>query len=147
MNVELRRMQIKDIETVCNIENDLFTDAWSKSSFLYEINNQDYSFPYVLVLNESIIGYFVCWYYQKELHIGNVAVESKMQRKGYGKLLVQKIFQLFPDYDNAYLEVNVNNTTAIGLYEKFGFKISSTRKSYYINGEDALLMVKHKKAD
>jgi ribosomal-protein-alanine N-acetyltransferase len=101
----------------------------------------------VLVLNESIIGYFVGWYYQKELHIGNVAVDHAMQGKGYGKLLVEKIFELFPDYKQAFLEVNVNNASAIGLYEKFGFKILSTRKSYYITGEDALIMVKHKKAD
>lgn len=147
MNVKFRRMQINDIDAVYYIEKDLFTDVWSKSSFIYEINNEEYSFPYVLYLNETIIGYFVCWYYQKELHIGNVAVESKMQGKGYGKLLVEKIFELFPDYDQAYLEVNINNTAAIGLYEKFGFKILSTRKSYYINGEDALIMVKHKKAD
>jgi ribosomal-protein-alanine N-acetyltransferase len=147
MNVELRRMQTKDIDHVYSIETQLFADAWSKSSFLYEIKNKKYAFPYVLILNNMIIGYFVCWYFQKELHIGNVAIRKEMQGKGYGKFLILKIFELFPDYENAFLEVNVKNVIAIGLYMKFGFNIISTRKSYYRNGEDALVMVKNKDSD
>ena len=143
MNVDFRRIQIGDITVIDEIENDLFDDAWSKSCFLYEMKNESYSFPYVLLLNNSIIGYFVCWYYQNELHIGNVAIKKESQGKGYGKLLMAKLFELFPDYKEAYLEVNVSNDAAIGLYLKFGFSILSTRKSYYENGEDALVMVKN----
>ena len=143
MNVEFRRMQLKDIAVIDKIENDLFDDAWSKSSFLYEIKNESYSYPYVLILNESIVGYSVCWFYQNELHIGNVAIKKEHQGKGYGKLLLQKLFDLFPDFNHDYLEVNVSNDAAIGLYLKFGFNILSTRKSYYANGEDALVMVKN----
>jgi len=144
MNVEFRRMQNKDIPEVYKIENDLFDDAWSKASFLYEIKNESYSFPYVLILNKFIVGYCVCWYFQNELHIGNIAIKNDFQRKGFGKVLMQKIFELFPDYNQTYLEVNVSNDVAISLYLKFGFKILSTRKSYYANGEDALVMVKYK---
>lgn len=39
------------------------------------------------------------------------------------------------------LEVNINNSSAIKLYEKFGFYIVSVRKQYYKN-EDAYVMVK-----
>jgi len=143
MNVEFRRMQLADIAIIDEIENDLFDDAWSKSSFLYEIKNESYSFPYVLILNDSIVGYSVCWFYQNELHIGNIAIKKEYQGKGYGKLLLQQVFELFPNYNQVYLEVNVSNDAAIGLYLKFGFKILSTRKSYYANGEDALVMVKN----
>ena len=109
MNVEFRRMQIDDIAVINEIENDLFDDAWSKSSFLYEIKNESYSFPYVLILNDTIVGYSVCWFYQNELHIGNIAIKKEYQGKGYGKLLLQQLFKLFPDYNQAYLEVNVSN--------------------------------------
>ena len=142
MNVDFRKMQINDVDSISEIENDLFNDAWSKSSFVYEIKNKNYSFPYVLILDNLIIGYCVCWYYQNELHIGNVAIRNAFQGKGYGKLLMQKIFELFPDYKHAYLDVKVSNDVAIGLYLKFGFSVLSTRKAYYSNGEDALVMVK-----
>jgi ribosomal-protein-alanine N-acetyltransferase len=143
MNVVFRRMQNKDVGEICKIENDLFEDAWSKSSFLYEIKNTSFSFPYVLILDNIIVGYCVCWFYENELHIGNFAIKKNFQKKGFGKVLMQKIFNLFPDYQQAYLEVNVSNEVAIGLYFKFGFNVLSTRKSYYANGEDALVMVKN----
>jgi ribosomal-protein-alanine N-acetyltransferase len=136
-------MLISDITVIDKIEHNLFDDAWSKSSFIYEIKNESYSFPYVLEFKDMILGYCVCWYYQNELHIGNVAIKKEYQGKGYGKLLMQKLFELFPDYNKAYLDVKVTNDVAIGLYLKFGFNILSTRKSYYTNGEDALVMVKY----
>ena len=142
MNVEFRRMQIRDVDVIYEIENDLFDDVWSRSSFKFEIKNKKYSFPYVLILDDSIAGYFVCWYYKNELHIGNVAIKKDFQGNGYGKLLMHKIFELFPDYKHAYLDVKLSNDEAIGLYLKFGFNILSTRKAYYSNGEDALVMEK-----
>ena len=42
---------------------------------------------------------------------------------------------------NITLEVNVNNTNAIKLYQKNGFKIVSRRENYY-NGTDGYLMLK-----
>lgn len=143
MNVVFRRMQKKDIRDVYEMELDLFDDFWSKASFLHEIKNSSYSFPFVLILNETIVGYCVCWFYQNELRIGNFAIKNDFQGKGLGKLLMEKIFELFPNSTEAYLEVNVSNDAAISLYLKFGFKILSTRKKYYINGEDALVMVKY----
>ena len=41
------------------------------------------------------------------------------------------------------LEVNVNNTPAINLYEKFGFKNLGIRKKYYNNATDAIIMTKY----
>ncbi len=129
MNVDFRRMQSNDIEIIHEIEIDLFDEVWSKSSFLYEIKNESYSFPYVLILDNLIAGYCVCWYYQNELHIGNVAIKKEYQGKGNGKLLLQKLFELFPEYSHASLEVGISNDAAIGLYLKFGFNILSSGNS------------------
>ena len=41
---------------------------------------------------------------------------------------------------NITLEVNVTNTPAIKLYEKFLFKTVSLRKKFYNNSQDAALM-------
>ena len=144
MNVDFRRMEITDVDIVDEIEKDLFDDYWSKSIFVSEINNKKYSFPYVLTSDGEIVGYSVCWYYLNELHIGNIAIRKEFQGRGFGKLLMKKIFSIFPDYTKAYLDVKVSNNPAIKLYLMFGFSILSTRKAYYSNGEDALVMVKYK---
>ena len=38
------------------------------------------------------------------------------------------------------MEVNQNNIPAINLYKKYGFNILGTRKKYYNNTDDAIIM-------
>ena len=73
MMFNIRRMQYKDICQVYNIECTLFSDPWSRNSFIVDIQNNDHSYPFVLEKNNKIIGYVICWYYLNELHIGNFA--------------------------------------------------------------------------
>ncbi len=41
---------------------------------------------------------------------------------------------------HATLEVRASNHKALGLYQKFGFRTAGRRKSYYKDGEDALIL-------
>ena len=41
------------------------------------------------------------------------------------------------------LEVRVSNKAAINLYKKHGFKIVYAIKNFYLNGEDAYVMMKN----
>ena len=138
-----RKMTEIDIPQVSEIEENLFPDPWSYESFVQEISNIDYSYPFILEFDNEIIGYSVCWYYLNELHIGNIAIKVGYQGQGLGSYLIKKIFEYFPDYEKAYLEVGISNLRAIGLYLKFGFKELSKRKSYYPDGEDAIIMIKY----
>lgn len=40
-----------------------------------------------------------------------------------------------------YLEVRISNISAIKLYEKLGFEKVKRNHGYYLDGEDALVMV------
>ncbi len=44
------------------------------------------------------------------------------------------------DIESIFLEVRPSNRGAIELYASLGFKQISRRKSYYANGEDAMIM-------
>ncbi len=144
MNIEFRRMNFEDIPAVHKLECMLFPDPWSQNSFFIEVSAKNISFPFIVEENNKIIGYIICWYYINELHIGNIAVASDQQGKGIGKHILERIFGFFGDYEIAYLEVRETNRVAIHLYETFGFNIAYHRKSYYTNGEDALVMVKNR---
>ena len=135
-------MQLIDIRTVSKLESELFADPWPKTSFINEVLARQISFPFVVEENDKIIGYIICWYYSKELHIGNIAVSTEKQGKGIGKLILKYIFEKFPDFEKSFLEVRESNKIAINLYNGFGFKTTYRRRSYYSNGEDALVMVK-----
>ena len=137
-------MRPSDVRRIGEMERELFDNPWSPGIFLIEIQNRNVAHPYVLLQGKTIIGYTVVWKIDREIHIGNIAVDKKYQRKGYGTFLMQKIFDTFQDYEVIYLEVRATNKPAISLYEKFGFGTLYRRKHYYPDGEDALVMARYR---
>lgn len=138
-----RPMTLADVAVVHRIESRLFSDPWPKNSFRIEVKQKNVSFPFIVEDDNKIVGYIICWYYLKELHIGNIAVIPNKQRQGIGTFMLNKVFEYFVEYKKAFLEVRESNKNAINLYLAFGFEIIYRRKSYYPNGEDALVMVKN----
>jgi len=143
MSRVFRRMVENDVVDVYKIECELFPDPWPANAFFSEIKSENTSFPFIVKENNRIIGYIICWYYHHELHIGNIAVIPSEQGKGIGKYLLETIFDYFKDCKTTYLEVREANIIAITLYKSFGFYIAYTRKNYYPNGDNALVMVKN----
>ncbi len=87
-------------------------------------------------------------YYGKVAHLVSIAVLEEYRRRGIGsKLLENSIRAALEIYDaeSMYLEVRVSNEPAIRLYEKYGFKKVRIIKGYYMDGEDAYVMVKRLK--
>ena len=142
MSINLKRMTLEDVAAVYEIERNLFPDPWPEQSFTRDVLDTKIAHPFVAFDNNEIVGYFVCWYYSGEVHIGNVAVKKSRQQEGIGKLLMKEIFRIFPKYQFAYLEVRYDNLPAIRLYDHFGFKEMYRRRAYYPNGDDAVVMVK-----
>jgi ribosomal-protein-alanine N-acetyltransferase len=137
-------MTSKDVSQVYKIECLLFSDPWPKKSFKTELKQTNVSYPFIVEDNNVIVGYIICWYYMDELHIGNIAVIPEKQQLGIGKYMLQKVFDYFIEYKKAFLEVRESNKNAINLYLTFGFETIYRRKTYYPNGEDALVMVKNR---
>ena len=142
---KFRKMRITDVKVVTEVEKKLFSDPWPEQSFANHLGGNDKSFAFVAEKNQIIAGYIVGWYYAGEIHIGNVAVKNEFQNQRLGTFLVSNLFNTFSDYEVAYLEVRRSNLIAKNLYNKFGFKQIYIRKSYYNDGEDAVVMTKSAK--
>ena len=135
-------MVTDDLDTIVALEERIFTDPWSKSSFQAELVNKKYSHPLVMELEGRIVAYAVVWHFFGEMHIANIAVHPDYRRMGLGKRFMEYILEHFGNAEFAFLEVRRSNKAAIKLYQSFGFKVLSVRKRYYHDGEDALVMVK-----
>ena len=144
MSIQIRRMTLEDVDLVYNLEKQIFKDSWPRKSFVHEVENENYSFPYIMLQQEKIVGYAVVWYVSKELHINNIAIAPEFQRQGFGAKLLEYILDLFQDFDTAFLEVRISNLAAISLYEKYKFNKAAIRKKYYTDDEDAVIMVRNK---
>ncbi|MCD7894702.1 MAG: ribosomal protein S18-alanine N-acetyltransferase [Erysipelotrichaceae bacterium] len=143
--MSLRFMELNDLKHIVELENQLFLDdGWSEDDFLYEINENDFSFNYVLEEDGQIVGYVGLWLIYEQAQITTIGVNKAYQKKGYASYMMEKMIEIsqFHGCSNISLEVRVSNIPAISLYQKYGFEMVTIRKDYYRNHEDAYLMVK-----
>lgn len=141
----IRKIENKNLASVLKIEKELFLeDAWTEEMFRSEMNDNPFANVYVYELNGEIIGYFDLLISYENAELANIGVLKQYQHNGIGTKMMEYINQLVQKNhcENFTLEVRMSNENAIQLYEKFGFKIVSSRKNYYADGEDAYLMYK-----
>jgi len=142
MKVEIRKMLIKDLDNVLEIEKELFSEPWLAEMFIEKIINHK-AFIMMKSDEQEIIGFICGWRINNEFEITNIGIKKQFQRQGFGKILVENIFNEMKK-DNCKLfslEVRENNFAAQKLYEKLGFEIIGIRKEYYQNPkENAVVM-------
>ena len=138
----LRRMTESDLEKVLEIEKASFHSPWSEGAFRYEIQNNTISYPMVGEKNGELAGYVIGWLVTDELHIADIAVDEKFRGQGIGDKLLRGIIYIGIKKGVVFtaLEVRPSNIPALHLYYKYKFTHVGTRKKYYSNGEDAMVL-------
>ena len=140
--VEIRRLKMRDLGAIEEIERQSYATPWSRSMFAGELAK-----PSSICLGafdgERLVGYLIVSRYVDAWHVMNVAVADGFRRHGIATALLEKLFELTADgRRRGYtLEVRVSNEGAIKLYERLGFVGRGIRRGYYTdNREDALIM-------
>jgi ribosomal-protein-alanine N-acetyltransferase len=140
--VEIRLLDLTDLDDVERIEQRAYPTPWSRSMFASELAK-----PTSICLGaferERLVGYMINSRYVDAWHVMNVAVDPAHQHRGIATALIQHLFDLTSGGDRRgyTLEVRVSNDEAIRLYRKLGFEARGIRRGYYTdNREDALIM-------
>ena len=144
--IELRRLGLGDLREIEAIEHRSYPTPWSRSMFAGELAK-----PSSICLGAfeaddesgALVGYLIVSRYVDAWHVMNVAVDPDQRGRGIATMLLERLFELTSeDARRGYtLEVRVSNETAIGLYERLGFRARGLRRGYYTdNREDALIM-------
>jgi ribosomal-protein-alanine N-acetyltransferase len=146
MTIELRRLEMRDLDRIEEIERESYPTPWSRSMFAGELAK-----PSSVCLGafdterDVLVGYLIISRYVDAWHVMNVAVAPSQRRRGIAQNLLERLFELTAnDSRRGYtLEVRVSNANAIRLYERLGFQARGLRRGYYTdNREDALIMWK-----
>ena len=143
VGLELRRLQLADLDAIERIERASYRAPWSRSMFAGELSKPSSICLGAFDDEERLVGYLIVSRYVDAWHVMNVAVDDLRRRSGIASRLLDALFERTSgDAHRGFtLEVRVSNRGAIALYERFGFEQSGVRRGYYTdNREDALIM-------
>ena len=133
-----------DLDDVLAIEAESFTNPWTREMYLAELENAGVSYCYLARTDQRhVVGFCSFWRIVDELHINNLAVLPQYRRAGVASALLRHIFREGARLGavRATLEVRRSNDPARLLYERFGFSMAGTRRSYYTKPvEDAIVL-------
>jgi [ribosomal protein S18]-alanine N-acetyltransferase len=142
--VEFRRLELRDLNAIEEIERASYHTPWSRSMFAGELAKpSSISLGAFDAETGRLVGYLIISRYVDAWHVMNVAVDPEHRRQRIASMLLERLFEVTAgDGRRGYtLEVRVSNGVAIRLYERAGFKPRGIRRGYYTdNREDALIM-------
>jgi ribosomal-protein-alanine N-acetyltransferase len=131
------------IDAVLAIEEESFSNPWTREMYLSELENPGVSFCFLARDEGGPIGFCSVWRVLDELHINNLAVIPERRRTGVASALLTFVLAEGARLgaQRATLEVRRSNDPARCLYERFGFTVAGIRRGYYTRPvEDALVL-------
>jgi ribosomal-protein-alanine N-acetyltransferase len=145
MNFSIRQAKVEDLDKIYELETLCFKDPYTKN-LLYILFSL---YPELFLVTETdnkIIGY-VSGLVRRDGygHIVSICIHPDYRRKGLGTAMMYAIEKILKENFGVCryrLEVRVSNEVAIKLYHKLGYRIVKTIPKYYLDNEDAYLMIK-----
>ena len=121
MEIKIEKMKMQDLSKM-NIDE--FDDFWN-ANILENDLKQDSSYYVIAKEKDEILGFAGLNFVLDEATISNIAVRKDMRNKKIGTMLLLELINKAKEKSSLItLEVNIKNTVAIHLYEKYGFKIT-----------------------
>lgn len=134
-------LSLANLPSVAAIEGQSNGTHWTED-MLRRVMTDAYMRGVVWKEGSGVAGYCVYGLLAPTLEILNIVVDARCRRQGIARKILDHVFAQAKreQCTEAFLEVRISNVAAIRLYESFHFKIIDTRKNYYRDGEDALVM-------
>jgi ribosomal-protein-alanine acetyltransferase len=139
MNV--RAVHRADAEVVAALEAEAAHHPWTLEQVTGSLSN-DAGCGWVIEDDDGPIGHLLGSVVLDEAELGTLAVLPRARRRGVATKLLQAAYAGWraAGATLAFLEVRVDNTGALRLYEAEGWTVVGRRRGYYGDGCDALLM-------
>jgi ribosomal protein S18 acetylase RimI-like enzyme len=142
MSIVIRPALLTDLNQLVALETRCFdTDQLSRRSFKHWITTEHRALL-VADMEGALVGYILIIYHPgtRLARVYSLAVEPKHRGQGIAKLLMAAGEQAASDAGRLYLrlEVSVDNTSAIKLYEWLGYQKFGFYRDYYEDHKDAL---------
>ena len=147
MSVEITSMVAADAARCAELESVLFPgdDPWSERAFLSELA-APHNHYFAAREGDHLVGYAGIALLGRgeavESEVPTTGVDPAAHRRGVGGALLKALLDTADRHGGpVFLEVRIDNTPAIELYNREGFVVVGTRRNYYQpSGADAFTM-------
>ncbi len=140
MTVDVRPMRAGDLDSVLQLEGELFgAGAWSYGMLAEELGGPGRWYIVATLRSAGsigpapVIGYAGLWFDGEAAQIMTIGVTAAHQKTGVGASLLDALIghARALQAECVLLEVAVTNEPALAMYEKFGFERLGIRRRYY----------------
>jgi [ribosomal protein S18]-alanine N-acetyltransferase len=142
-SVTTRDAHAFDLDAIAALERAAFPVPWKREYFEVEIGAAHRFNRVAIGPRGDLAGYVFCAFAAGELHVNKIATDEKHRRRGVASCLMDEVlgFAAAARVEEIYLEVRVSNRPARAFYAGLGFREAGRRSRYYLDGEDALVLV------
>lgn len=140
-----RPMRVDDLDAVLAIEVRAYSHPWTRGNFIDALA-AGYEAEALEDAEGRVIAYLVALRGHEETHLLNLTVEPALQRRGIGRMLLDRLAERVRARGDRmlWLEVRRSNTVARRLYRDAGMVEAGLRRGYYPatgnTREDAIVM-------
>lgn len=125
--------QAEDLAALAQLHAAAFADHAWPATMLAESLAQPYVYGLQMRSENGLVGFALLQRVADDDEILTYAVAPGLQRRGYGRQLLQEIYDAAraAQRQRIFLEVAEDNIPAIRLYAGFGFHVTGKRPGYY----------------
>ncbi len=129
----IRQATVADATALAQLEQLCFgSHAWTTDMLISEINNTYCTVVAYTNTEGDIMGYLSARIAGDVVEIGNVAVDTSCRRQGIARQLLTWLHSQYTGVcDSVMLEVSIDNSSAVALYNSCSYSIVATRHNFY----------------
>ena len=132
-------LDCRHIESVMQLAGQSSLTVWGPQDYAYFLAHDQGLCLGIFGQTGDLTAYFLSFVVQGDMDIVSLATHPQARRLGIAERLIREAL-VAPSVERVFLEVAVDNEAAIKLYKKLGFEITGTRRGYYEQKRDALVM-------
>jgi len=142
--IKLQRTTENDWQLVSDIKEAAVSDIFHANLGEVAIKKYLRDFESYFITHENKMVGIIGYRPEPEIngyYIGELIVSQEYKGKGFGKAAMQIALELIGNHP-VKLTTHPENSPAICLYLKLGFKIKAWKDNYYNDGEPRIVMIK-----
>ena len=131
-NIEIKKLELKDIEYLIDLDHKIFDDYWKNSSASFEETMKSCNNNYLFKskTKNELNGYAILGETRRFTYLQRIGIIKSFQGNGLGENLLNSViqFSLNKKFINIKLNTQNDNVSALNLYKKKDFEISPRKR-------------------